>query len=398
MNPTTENPSVAGDGRASLRDRVQALRLPPRVDAAGRSGGGWLPWLLCLLLAGALGTFGFRALANRTPEAAAPTEKKPAEPTPGDEVVLQAKGYIVPAHQIQVSPIEVSGQVKKLAPRFEEGARFGKGEPLAWLDDTSYQQDVAEARNFLQTAECRLRELETSTPLEEAQAHARLDSALAKLRYARQTKAREEALIGRGGTEEKLEAARSDMDVAEKAHEEAVKALETIRGTARKMRIAAAKFEVEQAKARLARAEWRLGNCVIRAPIAGTILTKKAELGNLVSPLSFNVSASLCEMADLSDLEVDLGVQERDVSKVEQYQRCRVHSEAYPTRFYDGYVDRLMPIANRSKAEVPVRIKVKIPREEEGRYLKPEMGAVVSFYKDTVTPPGAKESAGDGKK
>jgi multidrug resistance efflux pump len=385
MTPTNNDGPAA-----SLSDRVQALRLPPRVDAPARTGGGWLPWLLCILLAGALATFGLKALANRSPADAESGDKKPAAVAGGEEVVHQAKGYVVPAHQIQVSPIEVSGQVRQLAERFQEGAHFQKGEPLAWLDDSSYQQDVAEAKAALAGAEARLAELEASTPKEEAQAEARLESARAKLLYAQQSKDREESLIGRGGTEEKLQLARSDAEVARWSLTEAVKAVELVQGVARKMRIAATRHEVGQAKARLARAEWRLGNCVLKAPISGTILTKKAELGNLVSPLSFNVSSSICEMADLSDLEVDLGVQERDLSKVEQYQRCKVRSEAYPSQLYDGYVDRLMPIANRSKAEVPVRIKVKIPREDEGKYLKPEMGAVVLFYKDKVTPPGAK--------
>jgi multidrug resistance efflux pump len=119
--------------------------------------------------------------------------------------------------------------------------------------------------------------------------------------------------------------------------------------------------------------------------VTGTILTKKAEEGNIVNPSSFAqggaVSASLCDLADLADLEVDLNIQERDVAKVRQGQRCRVRVEAFPDRVYEGVVARLMPIADRSKGAIPVRVKVTVPREEEGVYLKPEMGAVVSFLK-----------------
>src|SRR5262249_541017 len=115
------------------------------------------------------------------------------------------------------------------------------------------------------------------------------------------------------------------------------------------------------------------------APVTGTILTKKAEEGNIVNPVAFNVAASLCDMADLSDLEVDLNIQERDIANVFKGQQCVIRPEAFPGRAYKGQVSRLMPIADRAKGAVPVRVKVAVPREEEGMYLKPEMSVVVSF-------------------
>ena len=141
-----------------------------------------------------------------------------------------------------------------------------------------------------------------------------------------------------------------------------------------------------QAEADLVTAEWNLSNCTVRAPITGTILTKKAEEGNIVNPIAFNISASLCDMADLSDLEVDLTIQERDVARVFKDQRCKLHAEAFPERIYEGHVSRLMPIADRAKGAVPVRVKLAVPKGEEGRYLKPEMGAVVSFLQPEKDP------------
>ena len=75
-----------------------------------------------------------------------------------------------------------------------------------------------------------------------------------------------------------------------------------------------------------------------------------------------------------------------NVSKVYKGQRCMVRSEAYPERNYEGYVSRLMPIADRAKGAIPVRVKVKIPSDEEGVYLKPEMGAIVTFLNDASSP------------
>ena len=156
----------------------------------------------------------------------------------------------------------------------------------------------------------------------------------------------------------------------------------------RQERVDVAKAELAQVEADVVKAEWRLGNCTIRAPITGTILKKNAEEGNIVNPIAFNGSFSLCDMADLSDLEVDLNVQERDIALVKVGQKCRVRAEAYHDRVYDGYVDRLMPIADRAKGAVPVRVKISVPPEEEGVYLKPEMGAIVTFLNQQVTPAG----------
>src|SRR5262249_56377065 len=128
-------------------------------------------------------------------------------------------------------------------------------------------------------------------------------------------------------------------------------------------RIEAAKDDVEPAEADLVKAKWKLDNCTVRAPVSGTILTKKAEEGNIVNPIAFNVSASLCDMADLTDLEVDLSIQERDIAQVFADQKCRVVPEAYPDRPpYQGVVSRLMPTADRAKGAIPVRVKLTVPR------------------------------------
>ena len=144
------------------------------------------------------------------------------------------------------------------------------------------------------------------------------------------------------------------------------------------------------AKADLEKAKWNLDNCTIIAPVSGTILKKAAEKGNIVNPIAFNISASLCDMADLSDLEVDLKIQERDIAKVKKGQECVAMPEAYQNdpdflkihpKGYTGKVSRLMPTADRGQGAIPVRVKLDIPKEEEGVYLKPDMGVIVEFLK-----------------
>ena len=102
-------------------------------------------------------------------------------------------------------------------------------------------------------------------------------------------------------------------------------------------------------RGRRGQGQWRLDNCRILAPISGTILKKNAEEGNIVNPIAFNGSFSICDMADLSDLEVDLTIQERDISRSLQRPGVPVRAEAYPDRVYDGRVSRLMPIADRAR-------------------------------------------------
>ena len=149
----------------------------------------------------------------------------------------------------------------------------------------------------------------------------------------------------------------------------------------REKRIQAAEDQLEQAKAREKKSLWLLDNCIIRAPVGGNILSKKAEIGNLVNALSFNVSASLCEMADLTKLECDLEIQEREIRKIELGQPCKIICDAYPDRTWEGKVIRIMPVALRAKTAVQVRVEVlNIPKEQAGKFLRPDMGCVVTFF------------------
>ena len=169
--------------------------------------------------------------------------------------------------------------------------------------------------------------------------------------------------------------------------------LKLITDGTREKRILAAEADVHQAEAELTKAQWRRGNCTIVAPISGTILKKNAEVGNLVNPIAFAGSTSLCDMADLSKLEIEVSVQERDLHLVHTGQQCQVWAEAFPQRKFAGRA-RLMPIADRGKGAVWVRVEVlDIPKEDEGVFLKPEMGAMVLFWKDKTDAGAAVSSA-----
>jgi multidrug resistance efflux pump len=393
MPETVDNPRT-------LEDRVRGLRLPEKVDSANGSRGGWLPWALCILLGVTTVSLAARvsnapAKSDRSPPAATSELSVPKASEEGAKsqsaesaltagsVVLESKGYIIAAHQIQVSPIEVSGLIKELY--VEEGKRFKKGDVLAVLDTTSFEADAADARSALASAEAKLLKLRNGYREEDRRATKNdMEASEADLVQARADFARIDELYtkspGLSVTKADWDASRAARDRSLRRFEAAHARYDMMMNGSRLEEIAEAEADAGVAKARLRKAEWHLANCTIRAPVSGTILTKKAELGNLVNPLAFGAtSGAVCEMADLSDLEVELDITERDIAKVKKGMPCRLHAEAYPDRIYDGVVDRLMPIANRAKGSVPVRVKVKVPADEEGVYLKPEMGAVVAF-------------------
>ena len=305
----------------------------------------------------------------------------------------------MPVQRILVSP-KVSGMIVKLD--ILEGRRVKKGAILAELEDVDYQATLRHDESALEGARQRLAEIVAMRPNEIGQAKAELERAKPDLAQLKADYQRSRDLFVNQHAISQL-----DYELAESKYRQAdqhlhslefaLEMLESSRGN----KVAAAEADVRAAEADLAIAQWKLDNCKIRAPIDGTILKKNAKEGNLVNPIAMNGSYSLCDLADLSDLEVELTIEERDINKVATGQKCKIRTEAYPERIYEGYVSRLMPIADRNKAAIPVRVKVTVPREEEGVYLKPDMTAMVSFLKEPPTPANAKkttaEKAGDVK-
>ena len=384
---------------ASLSDRVKSLQLP-NESASRHAASEVVAWLLCLALTVIGGWLAWEKWTPQQPtklleakaepvangsdansgENSAGASAKPAD-IKKDGLVHTDSGYIIPAHQILVSP-KVSGMVLTL--NVEEGLRVKKGDVLAELEKVDYDADVRRSQATLQLSRKRLEELvQGARPEEIKQAEAELAETQANLDdLERSYKRNKDLFAKKGATEQELLSSEANAFAMRRRLSKLNSTLALLREGPRVERIEQAKAEVQQAEADLSKAQWRLDNCTIRAPISGTILKKNAEEGNIVNPVAFNGSFSLCDMADLSDLEVDLSVQESNISKVFKGQRCKVQPEAFKDRSYDAYVHRLMPIADRSKGAVPVRVKVRVPADEEGVFLKPEMRVTVWFYRD----------------
>ncbi len=404
----TEPRRSTSSSSSMLGDRVRALQLPTHQEPR-HAATEWLAWLLCLVLASVSGWLAWekwnsanakqsdlkaaRQSSSNADQREAKSDLAKNNESPPTTAVDASKeglvhtdsGYIIPAHQILVSP-KVTGMVMTL--NVEEGLRVKKGDILAVLETTDYDADVRRAQAMLSLSQKRLEELEQGTrPEEIKQAESELAETQANLSdLERIYKRSKDLFVKKGVTEQELQSSESNFIAMQRRLAKLNSTLALLREGPRVERIEQARAEVRQSDADVSKAQWRLNNCTIRAPISGTILKKNAEEGNIVNPVAFNGSYSLCDMADLSDLEVDLSVQETNISKVSQYQRCRIQPEAFKDRSYPGYVSRLMPIADRSKGAIPVRVKVQVPAAEEGIFLKPEMRVTVWFYGDKIDP------------
>lgn len=386
MNPNDDAsiaPRPSSERPEALSDRVRSLRLPGNARSARSNR---LPWVLCIILLCSTVAFGLQSY-KRSQLSNKDDDKKPAvDGATADSggIVLQAKGYIIPAHTNLVNPL-VSGKVEALY--IEEGQRVEKGQILAQLEIVEYEAKYKRARSKFEEAVKTLELTEETRKVEILQAE--IEIARSETEKAKVKDKYDRARRLRDTPPEELEQHRNDLKLADEFINLRKASLRLAKEVG-ELKIKVSQSSREAADADLVEARWRLDSCTLLAPVTGTILTKDAEVNNLVNPVAMNVSAKVCSLADLSDLEVDLSIQERDIQVIHVGQRCTVMPEAfqnnekYKTLHPEGYagvVSRLMPIADRAKGAIPVRVKVQVPREEEGVYLKPDMGVIVSFKK-----------------
>ncbi|MCX8011188.1 MAG: efflux RND transporter periplasmic adaptor subunit [Ignavibacteria bacterium] len=158
--------------------------------------------------------------------------------------------------------------------------------------------------------------------------------------------------------------------------------------TLQELELAEAKYNkviasIEVAKANLLSAEVALENTLIRAPFDGTVLTKNADVGEIVAPFaaSVNSRSAVVTIADMSSLQAEVDVSESNIEKIRLNQDCEITLDAYPNRSYPGFVAKIVPTADRSKATVLVKIGFK---KYDSRVL-PEMSAKVNFLTEPMS-------------
>ncbi len=298
----------------------------------------------------------------------------------GGAVILNATGYIIAAHRIQVAA-KVVGKVSWIG--VDKGTKVKEGQVIVRLEDDEYRAQLQQARGQLANLEARLKEmLNGSRPEEIAGGLANLNVAKADLENARITLERTKNL-----TAAKV-LSRQALDDAQARYDSAVAKVVSLEKTydllklgPRVEQIDAVRGQIDQARGAVAYAETLLSNTVIRAPVTGTILERAVEKGEFVTT-SFvgdkGAKGYVVSLADLNDLQVELDISQNDFAKLGQRQRGVVTTDAFPDRKYEGYIEEISPEANRQKATVQIKVRVVKPDE----YLRPEMNANVAFVSD----------------
>ena len=244
--------------------------------------------------------------------------------SPRSGAVLVASGYVVAQRKAAVAS-KGTGRLVYLG--VVEGDRVRAGQVIARIEDADIKAQLA-------------------------QAQANLDLSRAELRDAEHSLARERLLL------DSAFSSQASYDAAE----------------ARYQRVRAS---IAIAQAAVQGAEVALENTVIRAPFDGTVLSKNADVGEVVAPLAASAfsKSAVVTIADLRSLEVEADVAEANLEAIGPGQLCEIVLDAYPDVRYPGYVAKVVPTADRAKATVQVKVAF---RSYDARVL-PEMSAKVHF-------------------
>lgn len=262
---------------------------------------------------------------------------------------LNASGYVVAQRRAAVAS-KGTGRLVEL--RVREGDPVKKGEMIGRLESADVEAALARARANLNVAQSA-----------NDQAKAELDDATSN--FERRKSLQEAGLVPQ-----------ADFEIAQARFRRA------------KASLASGEAGVKAAEAAVRSAEVDVENTFIRAPFDGTVLTKNAEVGEVVAPFgsSTQVKAAVVTIADMASLQVEADVSESNIEKIHLNQRAEIALDAYPETKYEGVVQTIVPTADRAKATVLTKIRFV---HRDNRVL-PEMSAKVAFLSEPQADQGAK--------
>ncbi len=257
--------------------------------------------------------------------------------------LLNASGYVVAQRKAAVAA-KTTSSLEWLG--VEEGSRVRKGEVIARLEG----KDVSAAR----------REAAANLKVSEAN----LNQAKAELHDAKLAFVRERELVREGIV------AQADFDAADARYRKA------------KAGVAGGESAVKAARAALQAADVAVDYTLIKAPFDAVVLTKNADVGDIVTPLgaAANAKASVVTIADPGSLQVEADVSESNLEMVSEGQPCEISLDALPEERFRGAVHMIVPTADRTKATVLVKVRF-IDRDKR---ILPEMSAMVAFLSKRV--------------
>src|SRR5271154_2786667 len=315
-----------------------SLRISDGQRRGGRKGKAF--GLFAAILGGGLLVAGsWFGLTHRKPEVEVATAQKVGSDRPA---LLNASGYVTPRRRATVAS-KITGRVTGVF--FDEGMHVPQGFVLATLDDSDVRRALDSAKADRDTAQASISDFQVQLKFAEIELH------------------RAQQLQASGvQTQEALDSASTNVDSL-------------------KAKIELAKVTVLGAVARIAEAQQAVDNCIIRAPFDGIIVSKDAQVGEMVSPISAGggfTRTGIATIVDMKSNEIEVDVNESYIARVTPGQRVKATLDAYPDRELDAKVRTVIPTADRQKATVKVRITF----DKLEDFILPDMGVKVAFLEE----------------
>jgi len=332
----------------SARPDLGSLRISDTKRNATRSSRRWL-WLILGVFVLVLAAVGASAFRDRRPEVEIATAQKPSTSPVG---VLNASGYVTPRRRATIAA-KITGRVTSVL--FDEGTRVKEGQLLATLDDSDARRALDAAKADRDASQAAIADFQVQLRNAELELH------------------RTQQLVKDGVS-------------TQQALDSAVMSADSLRA-----KIELAKQQVVAADARIREQQQAVDNCTIRAPYAGIVVSKDAQVGEMVSPVSAGggfTRTGIATIVDLHSNEIEVDVSESYIARVQPDQPVTAVLDAYPDWQIPAKVRTVIPTADRQKATVKVRISFTGPGHKklidpatEPRIL-PDMGVKVTFLEE----------------
>jgi RND family efflux transporter MFP subunit len=312
-----------------------------RIDERARKSRGprWLRWFAAALGILLLISAAVLALRGKKPVVEVAAAQAPSE---AREVLLNASGYVTPRRRATIAA-KITGRVTQMLA--DEGMHVRAGEVLAVLDDSDARVRLNSARADRDATAAALQDLQVQLANAE--------------RELRRTRALTESGVS---SPQALDLAQTTADSL-------------------RAKIALTQQQVEAAKERIRVAQQDLDNCTVRSPFTGIVVSKDAQVGEMVSPISAGggfTRTGIATVVDMQSLEIEVDVNESYIARVRPAMPVTAVLDAYPDWKIPAKVRTVIPTADRQKATVKVRISFD---QLEPRIL-PDMGVKVTFLGD----------------
>jgi RND family efflux transporter MFP subunit len=262
--------------------------------------------------------------------------------TNGGQTLLNASGYVTPRRRATIAA-KITGRVTGVF--FDEGTHVHAGQVLATLDDSDARRALDAAKTDRDASQAAIVDYEVQLKNAEIQLY----------------RARELQKAG-VQTQEALDNAAMLADSL-------------------KAKIALTKSQVAASEARIGEAQQAVDNCTIQAPFDGIVVSKDAQVGEMVSPVSAGggfTRTGIATIVDMKSNEIEVDVNESYIARVTPGQKVKANLDAYPDKVLDAKVRTVIPTADRQKATVKVRITF----DKLEDFILPDMGVKVAFLEE----------------